>query len=144
VDADWLVGWPASFPQEVLQAMQSKGPKLSEAASLIEAFEDAYRQMAAIGYRPAAPSDGIGGITVPLRELDLDAEATKYARRFLAEENDRQFWVGCSKGGTQRAFVWAVEAARLMCGFPTPRAARLLRMAADEYERVYRARHRRD
>lgn len=120
--------------------MQANQSKPSHASSLVEAFEDAYRQMAAIGYRPGAPSDGIGNITVPLRELDLDDEATSYARHFLAEEDARKFWIGCSKGGSQRAFMWAVEAARLMCGFSTPLVPRLLRMAAAEYERVYRAR----
>ncbi len=37
-------------------------------------------------YRPAAPSDGFGNITVPEDELDLDAEARAYAERWSREE----------------------------------------------------------
>lgn len=43
-----------------------------------EQIRNAYRRMAAEAhYRPTAPSDGMGSITVP---LDLQAEATAYAK----------------------------------------------------------------
>lgn len=106
-------------------------------------FADAYRQMAAIGYRPGAPSDGCGHITVPLDELDLDAEAARYARRFIVEEDTRTFWLGVTHYASNRAFVWTVEAARLMCGGAIDHphlVPELLRMAIAEYEQACQVR----
>ncbi len=104
--------------------------------------------MAALGYRPQAPSDGFGTITAPLQELDPDEEALAYARRFIAEENTDQYWAGCTHYEFNRAAVWALEAFRLMnagrlwVGESPERAEharslvpKLLRLAADEYER---------
>ena len=54
--------------------------------SKLERFAEAYKMMAELGYRPAAPSDGFGGITVPYVELEVDIEAREYAQRFAAEE----------------------------------------------------------
>jgi hypothetical protein len=104
----------------------------------------AYRAMAEVGYRPAAPSDGFGNITVPLAETDIDQEVQQYARRFVDEEESDTYWAGCTHGEFLRAAVWTLEAFRLMNGgrfwgddergptlVPT-----LLRMAADEYQRA--------
>ena len=112
---------------------------MGEVMSPAERFQDAYRHMAAIGYRPAAPSDGMGTITVPLEQLDLDDEARRYARRFIAEEHTRTFWLGVTDYTTNRAFAWTVEAARLMCAGPMVRGdlvPRLLRLALADYRRA--------
>ena len=92
----------------------------------------AYRRMAEeVRYRPAAPSDGFGNITVDLAELDLDEEARTYARDFLDAENTSTFFIGCSNFDTQHAMIFALEACRLLCGPDDgfKRAATLLEMA---------------
>ncbi|GAA1714386.1 hypothetical protein GCM10009809_08210 [Isoptericola hypogeus] len=100
-----------------------------------------YARMAGLGYRPAAPSDGFGNITVPLAELDLHAEAERYARAWLAQEHGQDFTIGCPSYEDRPALVLAIEAARVICGScgdPRARAvaARLLRTAADEVDPV--------
>jgi hypothetical protein len=66
----------ASLPQEELLTMNESTRQIAAA----------YRRMAAEArYRPAAPSDGLGGITVPVEQLGLDAEAIRYARNWWAE-----------------------------------------------------------
>lgn len=100
----------------------------------------AYRRMVALGYRPAAPSDGIGNITVPLDELDLDAEAEAYARDWWEQEDDYQFVIGCCNHPTRPATILAVEAARLLCsGFADDLALTLLVQAVDELRRARRS-----
>lgn len=76
----------------------------------------AYRLMASrCRYRPAAPSDGFGHITVPPNELDLDAECLDYARQWWAEEDDLKFYIGCCNYDTRPATIFAIEAARNLC-----------------------------
>ena len=104
---------------------------------------DAYRQMAALGYRPGAPSDGLGNITVPIEELDLDAEAAAYVQRFLAEEDADRYWIGNPDFRANRAFIWTLEALKLMCtgmgheanerAWKLRNIPKLLDMAAREY-----------
>jgi hypothetical protein len=102
--------------------------------------------MAELGYWPAAPSDGCGGITVPSAELEVGIEAREYAQWFAAQEDIGAFPAGCTDYTSNRAAVLAFEAFRLMNAglfwgsdengpklVPT-----LLRMAADEYERAMR------
>lgn len=107
----------------------------------------AYRAMAAAGYRPAAPSDGLGNITVPLEQMNLDAECISYAERWKTEEDTDHFYTGCTDGTSLVAAVWALEALRLMnagrfwsADSVTGRnlVPTLLRKAADEYERAHR------
>jgi hypothetical protein len=98
----------------------------------------AYRRMALEArYRPAAPSDGFGHITVPLRDLDLDAEAEAYAEHWWTEEDGLSFWIGCANFPTRPAMIFAVEAARLLAAgtVGTPYARRLLRLALKTLER---------
>lgn len=66
-------------------------------------------------YRPAAPSDGFGGITVPLEDLKTEAEAREYARRWWREEDETTFNLGHANFEARRAMVYAVEIARLCC-----------------------------
>jgi hypothetical protein len=95
-----------------------------------EQLNRAYRQMARRArYRPAAPSDGHGNITVPLAQLDLDAECETYARGWWAEEDSLRFWIGCCNFGTRPATVYLIEAARALCAADNRLARDLLRLA---------------
>ena len=112
----------------------------------LDRIREAYQAMADLGYRPKAPSDGFGNITVPLRELDLEDEVRRYSEDFTAEEDKGQYWAGCTDGSSMKAAVWALEAFRLMnSGIFWDRDGEkgrqlvptLLRMAAEEYERAH-------
>jgi hypothetical protein len=106
-------------------------------SSIRSQIGDAYERMAVEArYRPAAPSDGFGNITVPQEELDLEQERWSYAERWWDEEDNFDFFVGCCNGATRPATIFAVEAARnLCCGTPGDTVAlRLLRMAVQELE----------
>jgi hypothetical protein len=97
-----------------------------------EQLDRAYRRMAAEArYRPAAPSDGLGHITVPAAELDLDAECEDYARGWWAEEDSLRFHIGCANFSTREATVYLIEAARALCGADDGLARRLVRLAAE-------------
>lgn len=115
--------------------------------SKLERFVEAYKMMAEMGYRPAAPSDGLGGIAVPYAELEVDIEAKEYASRFAAEEDSNTYYAGCTDYRFNRAAVLALEAFRLMNAgmFWRPDQEQgpelvpaLLRKAAEEYERALR------
>jgi hypothetical protein len=86
-------------------------------------------------YRPAAPSDGFGGPLVPEEELDLDAEAAEYAERWSAEEDRGQYRIGSCNKNDRPAFIFSIEAMRIIAGGGSSgHAARLLRTAADELD----------
>jgi hypothetical protein len=115
--------------------------------SKLERLAEAYLMLAELGYRPAAPSDGFGGITVPHAELEVSIEAREYARRFVAEEDSDRYYAGCTDYTFNRAAVLALEAFRLMNGGSFWRhddergpklVPALLRKAAEEYERAVR------
>ena len=61
-------------------------------------------------------------------------DRAKYAHRWWAEEDDCRYWIGCPDFSDREALIFAVEAAREICGGDTETAARLLRMAADDLE----------
>jgi hypothetical protein len=97
--------------------------------------------MAAVAkYRPQASGDGVGGIDLTEEQLQdrekLAKEAAEYARRFVAEEDTGSFRIGVSNYTTNRAFLYTIEAARLLCAgsSSTPYALKLLQMAAKEVE----------
>ncbi len=101
----------------------------------LEQIETAYRRMAEeVQYRPAAPSDGLGNITVPLEDLDLDAEARAYATDWWQQEDECVFVIGCPDYTLRLAMIYLIEAARLCCGGRDARAEtlRLLTLAARE------------
>jgi hypothetical protein len=92
-----------------------------------EQIAGAYARMAATArYRPAAPSDGMGHITVPERELDLAAEQLDYARSWHEEENSLSFRIGCANFNERAAMVYLIEAARACCGCGTFDGSRAL------------------
>jgi hypothetical protein len=100
-------------------------------------IESAYEAMAAKAkYRPAAPSDGLGNIAVPIEELNLHKEAAEYARDWWKEEDNQSFHIGCCDEPTRPATIFAIEAARNMCGGIGGRqtALRLLKLAVKELE----------
>ena len=106
----------------------------------ITRFAEAYLMMAMRArYRPGAPSDGMGNIQLESEELAdpdrLRREAFDYAMRFYKEEEDtHEFWIGCSDGRTNRAFLLVIEAARNLAGgcFGNATAVHLLRLAIEE------------
>ena len=75
-----------------------------------------YAHMAEMGYRPAAPSDGFGNITEPLDSLDIDREAMDYAKAWATSEDELNYWIGCPHFEYRPALIYAVEAARVICG----------------------------
>ena len=93
-------------------------------------------------YRPQAPSDGFCNIQLSFAELQdpdrLWREATEYAQQFSVEEDGHSFWIGCSDFRTNKAFVWSIEAARLLAAgdFSRDTVLKLLRMAVREVARV--------
>lgn len=96
---------------------------------------DAYLQMArVVGYRPCAPSDGLGTITVPLDQLDITREASAYATGWRVEEDRGAYEVGSPDYPDRPALIYVIEAARLLCGTDHRRAAQLLRLAADDID----------
>jgi hypothetical protein len=108
-------------------------------------FAEAYLAMAERArYRPAAPGDGIGGVFLSEDEAAdparLHSEAAQYASDFLSEEDEDTFSIGCSDFDTNRAFVWAIEAARLLAAGEEGKrkAVTLLQMAIEDVERTIR------
>ena len=104
-------------------------------------FREAYLAMAEQArYRPMAPGDGMGNIHLSAAEVAdpwrLTREAEAYAVAFDKEEDSRAFWVGCSNFETNRAFVWAIEAARCLAGGLDDSAQRLLGMAVKELQKA--------
>lgn len=101
-------------------------------AKVAEQIADVYRLMAGKGrYRPAAPSDGMGHITVPLRELDLDAEIALYAEAWWRQENAMDYQVGVPSFELRPALILAVETARACCSADRDLARRLLAPALE-------------
>ena len=112
-------------------------------------FCEAYGAMAdSAKYRPAAPSDGCGGISLSKAALGdreiLKQEASKYAAAFRKEDDAREFYIGCSNFDTNRALVYVIEAARQLCGGNAGNATalRLLKMAIDEIKAVLACRQK--
>ena len=79
---------------------------MTESARIQEAY---IRMATGAKYRPEGSSDGVGNV-------DLTAEAGRYAARFIQEENGLKFFIGCSNWSTNRALVYTIEAARVLCG----------------------------
>jgi hypothetical protein len=104
---------------------------------IFEQIRSAYKMMGEKAkYRPAAPSDGMGNITVPTETLNIEKEAANYAQRWRKDENNFTFSIGNSSFSTRRASIFTVEAARMMAiGTLGDRTAlKLLRMAVKELD----------
>lgn len=59
-------------------------------------------------YRPNAVEGTSAG-------SDLEDEAASYAKQFVAEERTTDYHIGVSDYTTNRALVYTIEAARLLC-----------------------------
>lgn len=119
---------------ELADTMRSKIPD-----EQLMRFVEAYLMMATrANYRPGAPGDGCGNISLSADELaDADRlrrEAFKYALRFQKEEDGCEFRIGCSDFRTNRAFMFVIEAARQLASGASGNltAIRLLKMAMQE------------
>lgn len=86
-------------------------------------------------YRPAAPSDGVGNIH-PDYKFDLKYEQKLYMQSWWEEEEKLYFAIGCCNFGSRIPTIYAVEAARLMCGANEKDALKLLKMAVEELEKM--------
>jgi hypothetical protein len=105
--------------------------------STVDQIVSAYKVMSRDAlYRPAAPSDGCGHITIPLNQLDLNQEATKYADQWWNEEEVCRFSIGCCNFSTRPATIFAIEATRNLCAGDegNSTALKLLRLAVAELE----------
>jgi hypothetical protein len=122
-----------------------KLPKLSDAEldqtgnPKLARFAESYRLMWTIAkYRPQAPGDGFGHIDLSRQQLAdqarLHRESVDYAIGFSKQEDTDSFMIGCSDFSTNRAFVWAIEAARVLAAGTQSNsfALKLLEMAAQE------------
>lgn len=108
-------------------------------------IREAYFQMGEKAkYRPQAPSDGFGNIQLTEEEIAdpkrLAEEASAYADRFITEEHTREFAIGLSNYRTNRAFVYTIEAARILCcGLGGEAyAIKLLEMAVEDVKNAIR------
>jgi hypothetical protein len=101
-------------------------PRLSVEGRIREAYIEMATQA---NYRPEAA----GGSSV---ETGLQDEAASYAERFVAEEQTTSFHIGVSDYTTNRALVYTIEAARLLCcgALGVDHALKLLEMAVAEVE----------
>lgn len=111
-------------------------------------YVNAYLAMARFAlYRPQAPSDGFGHITLTKKQgadrERFEREAIEYAKRFRKEEDTLSFRIGCSNGSTNQALIWIIEAARQICGgFRGDRTAIVLLEMALVQIRRSEAKHR--
>ncbi len=99
----------------------------------------AYLEMAKRAqYRPESSSDAAREDSSATR---LSSEASAYADRFIASEENGAFHVGVSDHQTNRALVYTIEAARQLCegrcGDET--ALKLLEMAIKEVKESQRS-----
>jgi hypothetical protein len=123
-----------------------EAPDTTQEDRVIETFEQikkAYRAMTKDArYRPAASSDGMGGISLSLEELKqdtvLEKEAATYAKNWRKEEDAYKFWIGCGDAQTRPALVFTIEAARNLCAgrLGDHVALRLLKLAVKELEHI--------
>jgi len=98
----------------------------------VEQIKDIYRRLVKEAkFAPAAPSDGMGTI---VGEQDTEAEAEQYVAQWYTEEQSDRYWCGVPDWHGRPALVFTIEAARCICGMSYARAAKLLRMAADDLE----------
>lgn len=107
----------------------------STTITAMDQVRHAYMRMASEArYRPAAPGDGRGNITVDLDSLNLDDEARKYAATWMTHDDDPEPWTGLPGHSDRVAFIYLIEAARSISGMQHAVASSLLRMALSELE----------
>jgi hypothetical protein len=106
---------------------------------IVEQISAVYRSMVKDArYRPAAPSDGCGNITVPTEKLNLEEECLKYSGRWWEEEDRQLYRLGCCNYSTRPSAILAIEAVRnLNAGnMGNQTALELLQLAVKELQEV--------
>jgi len=101
-----------------------------------EEIKSAYRKMAEVGYRPMAPSDGFGNVTVPEDELNLEKEAEVFVEHWWKQEETGNFDVGKCCFETRRISIYAIAAAECLACFAPSFALKLLKLAVRELEGI--------
>jgi hypothetical protein len=120
--SEWIAMGPGVLPR------RTRIPERCEAQVV-----DAYLKMAEHArYRPQAPSDGFGHITMPLAELDIDEEAREYAQAFWDSESESWWFIGCANFTQRTAMVYFIEAARACCSSDPDLARDLATLAIAE------------
>jgi hypothetical protein len=138
-------------PQRLIDILQAKCPRelWSRSARRLFRYVQTYLMMADVKYRPGAPSDCFSGAIYLSKEELADEdrlyhEAVDYALKFDKDEEEGKFFIGSSNYETNRAFILAIEAARLLNTSPGNKyALRLLRMAIEEIENANKERQER-
>jgi hypothetical protein len=99
-------------------------PRLSVEDRISEAYVEMAMQA---NYRPESSGAASG-------DDDLQDEAESYAKRFVAEEETTNFHIGVSDYTSNRALVYTIEAARLLCcgALGVNHGLKLLEMAVAE------------
>jgi hypothetical protein len=105
----------------------------TEEERIEERIVEAYLAMAKAGYRPIVRDD-LNAEELKSKRI-LNDEAKRYTARFLQEEDSFDFHIGCSSFETNRALVFTIEAARLLCSGADTLAVKLLGMATDEVKK---------
>jgi hypothetical protein len=114
--------------------------KTSLPREVFQRLAQAYLMMAKYArYRPQAPGDGCGHITLSDSAIadpqQLLKEAEAYAVAFREEEDADRFYIGCSDFRTNRSLIYVIEAARALCSANVGLALDLLALATEDVER---------
>lgn len=109
---------------------------------ILKQIAQVYGKMAKTAhYRPAAPGDGMGNVSVV---GPLPAEAATYASVWWEEEDSGVYNLGYPDYQLRPALIYIVEAARCMNGMDLGTARKLLRMAGAEMAAMEEGRSRRE
>jgi hypothetical protein len=108
-----------------------------------EQIRETYRTMAKKArYRPMAPSNGFGNITVPVHKLDLEKESNAYVQHWWRQEEatrneckHRTFLAMCvCDYKTRPVLIYIIEAAKALCSCDNALALDLLKLAVKDLE----------
>jgi hypothetical protein len=114
----------------------------------LENYAKGYRLLVECGYRPYDRRQGQPpGYVGSLLGETVEAEAKRYALNFRKMDDSMAWEAGCTHLPFAPAAVLVLEAFRLMnagAGVPPELVPRLLRRAAEEYERVVEEDRRRE
>lgn len=103
--------------------------------TIVDNLTSTYKRMARVArYRPGAPSDGMGNIVVPIKDLDIKSESREFVTDYMSEENTGTFDIGYANFEDRPTLMLTVEAARAICGGNLTLVARLLRLALEDVE----------
>ena len=110
--------------------------------NIFKQISEAYRAMAdKVKYRPSAPNDGYGNITVAEDQLNITRECEQYAQHWWEQEDSRSYRIGCPDFRMRKGMIFAAEAAHQMCTGVSglPYAIKLLKLAVKDLEELQRS-----